>query len=222
MSKELRTSISSGDVVIGVPDQAKNVGIRISGGADSAMLAYMMAVYKRDYRPDIKLFPMTVVHPKKPYQAIFSQSVLDKIYDLTGIQFEKLDAFYPEYTEHFDFVKEQSTARETWLVQKKIDHYFIGETMNPPIEVEKEFIFTGGGRDQSRDGPILDRPNMLKVRVFRNIDKKGVAELYAKFDVLDSLFPITRSCEKHTTDFKSHCDVCWFCKERFWGFGRYI
>ena len=62
-----------------------------------------------------------------------------------------------------------------------------------------------------------------------NIDKQGVKELYEKFGLLDTLYPLTRSCESFTDDFSKHCgeykdeqDVCWFCKERYWGFGRYV
>jgi 7-cyano-7-deazaguanine synthase in queuosine biosynthesis len=55
-----------------------------------------------------------------------------------------------------------------------------------------------------------------------NIDKRGVAEHYTRLGVLEELFPVTRSCEEITTDFSKHCEVCWFCAERHWGFGRYV
>ena len=53
-----------------------------------------------------------------------------------------------------------------------------------------------------------------------NIDKKGVAELYDYFGLMDTLFPLTRSCEDWTDDFSAHCGKCWFCLERLWGFGK--
>jgi len=222
MTTEMKVTISQGDVVINMPKDKTRIGMRISGGADSSMLAYMMAVYKRDYRPDILLFPMTVVHPLKAYQAIFAQKALDKITELTGVGFEPLDAYYPDYEEPYNFVGRQSIASDDWHAKRNIHAHVMGETMNPPLEVEQaEFIFSGGGRDLSRDGLVND-PDMLKRRVFRNIDKKGVAELYRHFGILEDLFPITRSCEEHTDDFSKHCDICWFCKERFWGFGRYV
>jgi 7-cyano-7-deazaguanine synthase in queuosine biosynthesis len=107
----------------------------------------------------------------------------------------------------------------------------IGETKNPPEDEETKFVYHGEGRDLSRDGIVASdavvvwkhhRTNMLKMRPFRNIDKKGIAELYEKFGLLDTLFPITRSCELTTTDFSEHCGTCWFCEERKWGFGRYV
>ena len=44
-------------------------------------------------------------------------------------------------------------------------------------------------------------------------------------ELLDSLFPLTYSCEgsieatKHHTQ---HCKKCWWCQERYWAFGRYV
>ena len=42
---------------------------------------------------------------------------------------------------------------------------------------------------------------------------------------MDTLFPITRSCEAWAKDeeyhIEKHCEDCWWCRERYWGFGRY-
>ena len=85
-------STSQGEVVIdintvGTPPRdriVKKVGIRISGGADSAILAYILALYKRDYHPDIELYPITLVSSLKPYQEIFAKNVIKKITELTN------------------------------------------------------------------------------------------------------------------------------------------
>jgi len=223
MTREMIITTSQGDVVIDMPDNKTRIGIRISGGADSSLLAYMMAVYKRDYRPDIDLFPMTVVHPLKTYQAIFAQGALNKITELTGVKFEQLDAYYSEYKEPYDFLDQQRMASEDWHDKRNIHAHVMGETINPPIEAElAEFGFVpNGGRDPSRDNLVND-PNVLKQRIIRNLNKKAIAELYRHFGILEDLFPITRSCEKNTDDFSEHCGRCWFCKERFWGFGRLV
>ena len=51
-----------------------------------------------------------------------------------------------------------------------------------------------------------------------NNDKRDVAKLYRSLNIERELFPYTRSCEddKHID---GHCGVCWWCKERIWGFG---
>jgi len=40
--------------------------------------------------------------------------------------------------------------------------------------------------------------------------------------LLDSLFPITRTCEENAYDptIVPHCGECVWCQERLWGFGK--
>ena len=77
-----------------------------------------------------------------------------------------------------------------------------------------------GVNDIDRSKGLEKKPNTWRPLI--NVDKKGVAEHYTRLGVLEELFPLTRSCEVHTTDFSEHCGECWFCKERLWGFGRYV
>ena len=62
---------SQQDVIIEEPQDVKVVGLKISGGADSAIVAYMLGKYVREERPDIKIIPITTIHAEKPFQQIF-------------------------------------------------------------------------------------------------------------------------------------------------------
>jgi len=222
MNKVMRIETSQGDVVIDILDKETKIGVRISGGVDSTMVLYLMAIFKRDYRPDIKILPMTVVNPFKPYQEIFSNRVIDKVKELTGVEIGELDAFFPTLEDRTKFGEAQIDRLRIWYRVRRLDTHVMGETKNPPLDVDAQFQFSGAGREPKRDEFVTgDDIILLKTRPFRNIDKQGVAELYEKFGLTDTLFPITRSCEKHTTDFTAHCEECWFCEERKWGFGRY-
>jgi tRNA(Ile)-lysidine synthase TilS/MesJ len=97
-SNPMKVTTTQGDVVIDITtvkrhhpstwfEPVRKVGIRLSGGADSAIVAYMLALYKRDYRPDIVLHAITCVNDTKPYQEIYAKRVLEKITDLTGVEF---------------------------------------------------------------------------------------------------------------------------------------
>lgn len=231
-SKPMVVPTTQGDVIIDVAnfgtlpllETVKNVGIRLSGGADSAILAYMLAIYKRDYRPHLKLRPITCVNPIKPYQEIFAKRVMAKITELTGVEF---DEHYVGYLEGIDYRKEQGIFSATLYSENKLDVQYMGETSNPPLEVEADWDVDGAGRDKSRDGFDTTHVPITKYRPFRNINKKAVAELYEYFGVLESLFPLTRSCEitlewSNDVNFINHCNRCWFCFERKWGFGRYV
>jgi 7-cyano-7-deazaguanine synthase in queuosine biosynthesis len=60
-----------------------------------------------------------------------------------------------------------------------------------------------------------------------NTDKKGIAKMYREENLIDTLLPVTRSCEydpncEFFDDIEDpglgHCGECWWCKEREWGF----
>ena len=79
-------------------------------------------------------------------------------------------------------------------------------------------------RDRKTDKlPTIYRGPKTIWEPLRNTDKKGVAEIFDLFDARE-LFSLTWSCEKYVWPegrHEQHCDNCWFCKERLWGFGSY-
>ena len=48
------------------------------------------------------------------------------------------------------------------------------------------------------------------------IDKKGLAEQYRKYDLMESLYPYTKSCTATT---RLPCGRCFWCHEKAWAFG---
>ena len=53
-----------------------------------------------------------------------------------------------------------------------------------------------------------------------NIDKKKIYQIYKDYNLLESLFPLTRSCETLEEVKEPHCGNCWWCHERQWAFGK--
>jgi 7-cyano-7-deazaguanine synthase in queuosine biosynthesis len=53
---------------------------------------------------------------------------------------------------------------------------------------------------------------------FFNCNKKDIALLYNELQLEHSLLPVTRSCENDQHP-ASHCNECWWCRERIWAFG---
>jgi hypothetical protein len=231
--KIMTVPTSQGNVEIEIPylipgqehlnSKIENVCVRMSGGADSSILAYMLSVYIKEFRPEINLYALTCVNAKKPYQEDYAKKVIEKIQELTGIKFSKhLVAHIPGV----NYAKEQGIESDKFMKEYNIGLHFNGETRNPPLEAEKDWVYKGGGRDPLRDGEGSNRSMVIGRKPFRNIDKKGVKELYDYFNMTDILFPITRSCEiqidnKLFESFDYHCEKCWFCLERLWGFGKY-
>ena len=107
---------------------------------------------------------------------------------------------------------------------------YSGITCNPPdsagLPKNKERT-----RDEESDRPIESR-NGIKhyINPFFQVNKKWEAEVYKDFGLLDTLFPLTYSCEGDAEDTKTHtwhCGntlpyerQCWWCQERMWAFGR--
>lgn len=219
-------STRQGDVSVYVPEwnnhfdrRNMNVGMRISGGADSAIIAYMLALFVRDHAPHLKIHPITCEHPAKPYQIIFAKHVIAKIEELTGVKFEEHQTLkIPGVGEYAD---EQVVLLFSLYDRGLIDCHFMGETMNPPAEVMATWHEPDMPPERNSPQEVADY-NGKRFRPLRQSHKQSVNDLYVHFGVLDTLFPVTRSCEAITHDFSKHCEECSFCQERFWGFGRYI
>lgn len=231
----MQYTLSKSTVVINIPEPYTNIGVKMSGGADSSVLCYLLCKYKVEHRPNIKLFPITAVNKAKPYQYHYARKVIAFCENEFSIKFEEHTTSTPvEGTSVL--INEQERLVSKLYDNRIIDCHFSGITSNPPIEVCDDLSqrYPHLTRPMERDptdkikdtmlGINFSYPNPIAFRPFANTDKRGIAELYQQLEVTDRLFPITKSCEFKTTDVDAlHCgDKCWFCLERHWGFGRLI
>lgn len=206
-----------------LPNRIKNVGLKISGGADSAIVGYMLSKYVVEERPDITIIPITVKQIGRAFQEQFSKQVLDFLKNEFGNIFG--NHYIRTSTHRTVYAKTQEDLVEELYQNNIIDCHFVGITQNPPINISpKKGIRKNDPGPGEHRSAFTTRKTVLDARVYRpliNINKKGVKELYDTFNLMDRLFPLTRSCEADTDDFSKHCQQCWFCAERYYGFGRY-
>ena len=223
---------SQQDIDFNIPTTLFNVGIKISGGADSGMLCYILAKYKAEERPEINIHPLTVVNIIKPYQIKVSKRVIEFCEKEFNIKFAEHQTCEPAM-EGPDLLVAQDKLVEDTYKAKIIDCHTVGVTANPYKDESTLHLFNDVGfiRDPGRDRDgilkptvfIKDNNPMKSFRPFANIDKKGIFELYQHFGLMDTLFPLTKSCEGYTASWDApHCGECWWCMERQWGFGRLI
>ena len=79
---------SQKDVNIEIPSHINKIILKVSGGADSAILAYLLALYKKEERPDIQILPATTNgYPPKNWHIRYAKKIISKITDLTGVEF---------------------------------------------------------------------------------------------------------------------------------------
>jgi len=241
---------TQGNIEFTIPKHYKNIGYKVSGGADSAIVGWMLCkTIVEECNSEPVVYPITMDQPGKAYQVKFAKGVVAflKLHwptvtfseHITGVGSEPITVVDPhmgdEGKANPNYNDDQRIITQRLLDQLKVRCIFNGVTANPSefvgqderhqqVSMPPERNRTGTPlpiqySQDPHEHPDFNGPGNVYSPLI-NIDKKGVKELYEYFGVLDSLFPLTRSCENWTDDFSSHCGVCWFCLERLWGFGR--
>jgi hypothetical protein len=137
------------------------------------------------------------------------------------------------------------------VLKFKLDAVYIGLTVNPPLtDMKNYFLNTEHGldiekvleyidsRDSTRD--IQEEKEIMTVHYdvddntevavqqvipFANADKSAVKQLYDHYNMIENLYSVTYSCEEAPatkTQPLVHCGHCFFCLERWWGFGKIL
>lgn len=211
------------DLNIAVNDNIKRIGLKISGGADSAIVGYMLSKYVVDEKPDAVIVPITVDQEGKAFQITFAKRIIEYYKSVFGNIFADHVVGFSPIPESDNYTLVQEVLTKKLYQTEAIQFHFAGITLNPPNGAIPEHIYEQGWKDppdRVRTGISQSIYQDSRCLPLINFDKRDVAELYDYFGVKDTLFPLTRSCEAYTDDFSQHCDNCWFCAERKWGFSR--
>lgn len=203
---------------VSIPLFDGKVGLSMSGGADSSLLLYILLSNKKE---TLEVFTLAA-DLKGRTSAKIAANVIDKCIELTGNN---------NVNHHVVYVDSQNDEKlfklpHEMLSENKISMMYTAITANPPKEIADYFLTPIENSEQNKRDPSIHRPiiNYDWCFPFFNIDKIKISEMYKSLELIDTLFPLTRSCELENPppNFLSHCDNCWWCKERFWGFKRLI
>lgn len=222
-----------------------SIAISVSGGADSALLAYLLCSIIKDR----EITPVTVhiishvrMWKTRPWQQDDSLRVfhwlLHKFYKIQFVRHTNFIAPELEYgnigpnlTDEYgkrvsgDNIQQRAYA-EYICTQKNINAYYNAVTHNP-----RSADFTGMVErdvEPNKDNKHLEymiHMGIVASHPFRFVDKAWVVKQYKQHDIMD-LFNRTRSCEGEFegidyTTYKSKqevptCGECFWCKEREW------
>lgn len=191
------------------------IGVSLSGGADSAILAFILMKYSTS-----PIYFFTLGNKLKNFISVkHSVDVIQKCIELTGNFNVTHNIAYAHTQEREQFFNLLIDKVDCSLV----DIMYTATTKLPPANDLLNFKNTLPADIMSRRDPTVIRSTFSHrnklYHPFLNFDKKNIKQLYYDLGILDSLFPITRSCES-TENFQSHCKNCWWCEERSWAFGK--
>ena len=186
-------------------DGPKN--IFLSGGADSAILLYLLL----KQQPDTLTTALTWVKKNTYYKNLSAIKVMNWCINETN------------NNNVVHIIKYADTQYEGCLNELGRDYrdnnpICFGITSFPKENVEFGLPELSDNDFRTQEGK-KDVWQRNKYCPFINHDKKYIAELYNTYK-LEDLFELTNSCES-TETIKGHCGGCWWCKERFWAFNKY-
>jgi 7-cyano-7-deazaguanine synthase in queuosine biosynthesis len=201
---------------VSIPLIDGKVGLNMSGGTDSSLLLYILLANKKE---TLEVFTLAS-DLKGRTSAKIAANVIDKCIELTGNNNINHHVVYVDMQDDGNLFR---LPREM-ISEKRITMMYTGVTANPPKEIADNFLTPIDNSEQNSRDPLTHRPIIIGdwCCPFFNIDKLKIAEMYESLGLLETLFPLTRSCELENppSNFLGHCNNCWWCHEREWGFGK--
>jgi hypothetical protein len=219
----------------------RNIAISQSGGADSALLTYLLCSMITD---DTTVHVINNIRcwKTRPWQSTVAQSVHRWLVNrFPNIRFERHVNFVPPELEWGDRGRtivdeygklvsgdtlELRAFAEYVCFNYNVDAYFNAVTKNP-----RDVDFKGMPTrdiDPTEENAHLEKMmhmGKLACHPFRFTEKGWIVKKYKELDIMD-LFDLTRSCEGEfeNLNYENYtpgqyvpvCNTCFWCKERAW------
>lgn len=201
-----------------VPYSCRDLNAPLDAEAATAIIEWFQENFPNNNIPDIEIFNFN-----------------DK--DESFVTFEECDATIEKYPQFAGMRRRQVSKiiqvdRISWKFMKRYPNSIRldGMTRNPPKEEMEQGNFWHKAerrRDKELEKveewrPNTSNPPLAIYQPYANVDKKFVAGVYLENDLMDTLFPLTRSCVgtsvKLTDNGKKECQECFWCHEKAWAF----
>lgn len=217
-----------------------NIAISLSGGADSALLAFLLCNLVTTQK--VHIISHIRMWKTRPWQSHDSKRVYDWLVSkFPNIEFNRHTNFIapeieygnigPNLTDEYgkkvsgDNIQQRAYA-EYICHAYGIDAYYNAVTRNPRLAAfngmkERDLEPSESNKHLS----IMQHMNVWALHPFRFVEKSWVVGQYKRLEIME-LFDITRSCEGEFDDINytnytpgQHvptCGTCFWCKEREW------
>ena len=224
------------------------ISISISGGADSALLSYLLCktIKEQNLKIDIHIISNVRMWKTRPWQRFNSIDVFNWLSNnFPSLRFIRHEHFIPPEIEYgrigpliedsFGQMKsgDQISTRsyaEYICYTNNINAWFAGITKNPPEDFSSD-----GMNDRNVDeledlnSVIIDHQGICMCHPFKYKTKDWILKHYVENNILD-LFHLTRSCEGEfdLIDYRNYkqgqivptCEKCFWCRERNWALSK--
>jgi len=219
------------DVFEEILTKFENIGAMCSGGVDSSFTLYWLAhcIDVTGRHNTHSILPMTLLEPLSEL-AYCNIKEVQQIIQLVKDNFPKvsiLDHYVYECKDNHptdgDEKKFTNKKHRDMLLNAGMVDHIVGSVCAAPVFEDIDF-----GWIISTQRDISNQTNKLEVvgdiyrlqSPFGFVDKKFAAYNYKKYDLMDSIFPLTKSCVDPDVN-GSPCRNCSWCLEKYWAYGMY-
>jgi tRNA(Ile)-lysidine synthase TilS/MesJ len=211
------------DDILDIINQQEFIGIRLSGGIDSATLCHIVL----HYFPHIKILPITFYNALRPGAVKSVENVLRILKELNPnhqIMKQEIGTFdttgYVRSNINDGVKRNPKDIFQKQFIRELFDKYsgrlnfvLTGETLNPPLE-EQEKLLPGIMNEFPKDrnvpkAKLLHRYSYGDVAKyeyapFRNYNKKQISDIVKELGLINELFPVTETCETEPSKYNSY------------------
>ena len=191
------------EIKIELPAHHQRIGVMLSGGADSAILLYILALERKMSNSNHELITLTV--PRTDGASNYVDAIVNKVNELVPGANIPLPIRLGDPTVHHS--EQTNTGEREARLKYKIEHIFYGSQAHPPVPMPGEYP----GRPDRTE--YLNNKGVVSTNCpFALLDKRHTIDLYEIFQVWP-LIELTHSCTHQTV---GRCGECYNCKERAW------
>jgi hypothetical protein len=222
----------------------KKIAVSLSGGADSALLTYILCrhITELNLPTEIHIVHNIRCWKTRPWQKHVADTVIDYfITNFKNIKFQVHYNFVPPDLEHVHTGKtikdeygklvsgdtiELRAFSEYTCFHYNIPVYFNAVTKNPKVKLANEIESRNvEPNEENFRLMMMLHLNFLACHPFRFVDKSWIVSTYHHLNIAD-LLALTRSCEGEfeNINYETYtpgqyvpiCGECFWCKEREW------
>ena len=213
-----------------------NILVNCSGGADSSIMLFeLIRTLEENNIKDKNVHVLTLGHARKDnWNPQVAQGVIRFIvgYFKTSL-IRKHHIYYYDLPEPEYFTEAQLEIYKLHNIDLQMNATSMAPRKDATIELNGKTI------DIVETCPVKKRQDGFEIfsemvhdskkippqyRPWGQMTKDQLAEIYKKHSLVDTLLPLTRSCEglaNVTNNYSTVCGDCWWCHERYWAFGKF-